>query len=338
MSDECIIRKANYDDIPDIMKFIDDYWKKDHILAKSRDFFEYQHYYNNEVSFIVAEKTITKELEGILGYILYSEENKRDLFGAIWKVKSNKYPMLGMKMQIYAVKNLNAKTFSAVSLNPATLDMHRRWGATLGKLRQYYILARKDQYKIAKIEKVNIGKYNEDLKQYRLSSKTAEGCLNSICRWEKINGKMPLKSFNYIKHRYFHHPVYIYQKFAIYDEDKILGLLIAREIECNNEKVLRIVDYLGDVKAIAHVGQDLHKLLIDKGYEYIDFYLFGIESEILFDAGFVERDENDKNIIPNYFEPFVQENIDIVFYTSTKDNILLFKGDGDQDRPNLIIE
>jgi hypothetical protein len=43
------------------------------------------------------------------------------------------------------------------------------------------------------------------------------------------------------------------------------------------------------------------------------------------------------NIIPNYFEPFVAENIDIYFFSNTNEKVYIFKGDGDQDRPNFII-
>ena len=49
-------------------------------------------------------------------------------------------------------------------------------------------------------------------------------------------------------------------------------------------------------------------------------------------AGFEEQID-DKNIIPNYFGPFVQKNIDI--WTRAQDKkTIFFKGDGDQDRPS----
>lgn len=56
----------------------------------------------------------------------------------------------------------------------------------------------------------------------------------------------------------------------------------------------------------------------------------------MYEAGFVEVNEEDGNIIPNYFEPFVQENIDI-WVDSRDDNSLFTKADADQDRPNIII-
>ena len=43
--------------------------------------------------------------------------------------------------------------------------------------------------------------------------------------------------------------------------------------------------------------------------------------------------ENDINILPQYFEPFVQKNIERWFETTDKD-MIIFKGDGDGDRPS----
>lgn len=339
MNKECLIRRAEYEDIPAIMEFIDKYWKKDHILAKSRYYFEYQHYYNGEVSFVIAEEPVNKELEGILGYIVYSEKaEERDLFGVIWKVRSNNYPMLGMKIQLFAMRNLGARSFSGIGLNQSTLNMHKRWGASLGKLKQYYILADKEKYNIAKVEKANKAGHNTKLEQFVLRRMVDEEGLLEICEMEKRDGKIPRKSAQFVKHRYFSNPVYTYVKYGVYRGKNIQGILISREIECNSSKVLRIVDYLGNVHAIAHIGKGLKDLLLEKGYEYIDFYLYGIDDQILIDAGFVERDESDKNVIPSYFEPFVQENVDLDFYTTSKDDVILFKGDGDQDRPNAMNE
>ena len=50
--------------------------------------------------------------------------------------------------------------------------------------------------------------------------------------------------------------------------------------------------------------------------------------------GFLKRTENDPNIIPNYFEPFEQKNVDIYFVSNVMENLHLYRGDGDQDRPS----
>ena len=81
--------------------------------------------------------------------------------------------------------------------------------------------------------------------------------------------------------------------------------------------------------------QGISKFIEEKltEYEYVDFYCLGFEESYILKAGFTLREENDTNIIPNFFSPFVQENIDI-WVDSSKEGCLFFKADGDQDRPN----
>lgn len=336
--EECIIRKASKTDISNIMEFIDRYWKKDHILAVSHAFFEYQHVWNDEVCFIVAEDPKTNNLEGILGYIVYSEKKKRDIFGAIWKVRSNKYPMLGMKMQLFALKETNARTFSAVALNPTTLSMHKRWGAFLGKLNHFYILGNHEEFHIASIKNKLLRGYNINKEQYKLDKIINKEQLCLLCEREEKSQKVPIKSFEFIRHRYFNHPVYVYVIYGIFDKLGCLkSAIVSREIEINNRKILRIIDYIGETQYIENIGSALQQLLKEHQYEYLDFYEYGIEESILYDAGFVLREEEDINIIPNYFEPFMKKNINIDFYTSEKTGrVVIFKGDGDQDRPNFM--
>ena len=49
-------------------------------------------------------------------------------------------------------------------------------------------------------------------------------------------------------------------------------------------------------------------------------------------AGFVEC-ADDTNIIPNYFNPFEQRNIDLYLVDPIIEGFRAFRGDGDQDRP-----
>ena len=54
-------------------------------------------------------------------------------------------------------------------------------------------------------------------------------------------------------------------------------------------------------------------------------------------SGFKLINQNSNElIIPNYFNPYLQKNIQIYFFVDSKDidKVILFKGDGDQDRPN----
>jgi hypothetical protein len=75
----------------------------------------------------------------------------------------------------------------------------------------------------------------------------------------------------------------------------------------------------------------------DKGHEYIDLLSMGLDEKIIFKAGFSKLNfEQNELVIPNYFDPFIQSNIKIRYFSDTKDlkNLRIYKGDGDQDRPS----
>ena len=75
-----------------------------------------------------------------------------------------------------------------------------------------------------------------------------------------------------------------------------------------------------------------------KKAEYIDFLQYGINKKYFLSCGFKLLNLNNSIVVPNYFEPFVQKNIPLLFSYKLNNNnkIRIFKGDGDQDRPNLL--
>ena len=52
-------------------------------------------------------------------------------------------------------------------------------------------------------------------------------------------------------------------------------------------------------------------------------------------AGLSQRQEGDGTVIPNYLDPPVQENTEYYYFTNRPEGFVLFRADGDQDRPNL---
>jgi len=70
------------------------------------------------------------------------------------------------------------------------------------------------------------------------------------------------------------------------------------------------------------------------GAEYADVYNWGIAPDLFARAGFSEVDPDGADIVPDHFEPFEQVNIRLRFAVKSDRPVVLFKGDGDQDRPN----
>jgi hypothetical protein len=117
---------------------------------------------------------------------------------------------------------------------------------------------------------------------------------------------------------------------------KVNSILISRELECNEVKVLRIIDFIGDCEQLSEIGNAIEAVMNKNDYEYVDFYLGGLKLDAIEKAGFKLKTDDDLNCIPNYFEPFIQENISLHYFTTSEKDFLIFKGDGDQDRPNFI--
>ena len=57
-------------------------------------------------------------------------------------------------------------------------------------------------------------------------------------------------------------------------------------------------------------------------------------------SGLHKNNFNDQIVVPNYFEPFVKQNINLRWAIKTSNSIMtpMFKGDCDQDRPNKLQE
>ena len=148
-----MIRFAKADDIPDIMCFIEKYWRKNHIMSRDRRLFEFQHKWGEEVSFVISEKD--GDITGLLGYIPYSGKN-RDITLAIWKTTKTEETMQGINMLTFLQKNGDVRTIAAPGINPKTRSIYKFLGLNTGKMKQWYRLRKIDEYKIAKVNNATI--------------------------------------------------------------------------------------------------------------------------------------------------------------------------------------
>ena len=99
--------------------------------------------------------------------------------------------------------------------------------------------------------------------------------------------------------------------------------------------VLRLVDFIGADEVLPRLGKALDALLQRSGAEYLDCYNAGIAPAVWQAAGLRERLPGDGVVIPNYLTPPLHANTEYFYFTNRPENFVLFKADGDQDRPNL---
>jgi len=233
----------------------------------------------------------------------------------------------------FLIDNSDARIVSCPGINKRTRAIYEYLGYFTGVMKHWYRLNRKSVYKIADIETASIPKI-EVSNEYKLVK--IETFDELVQRFKLDNrekeANVPFKENYYIQERYFNHPVFTYNIYGIEFEGDISTILITRIVECNNALAIRVIDCIGDFKRIEFITGLLDELLLEYDAEYIDFYETGLSDDIFYNAGWLEVTQTD-NIIPEYFSPYECKNIDI-YYFSTVENIVLFKGDGDQDRPN----
>lgn len=336
------IRLGTKSDIDNIMEFIDLYWKNGHILSIDRKLFEYEFLDGNQVNMLLAIDKKTKKIEGIFGFIYCSKSSdpsKRDIWGSLWKVveEHDNMPFLGIELAKRAYDITGCRMHIGNGANPNTTIPLRKmfFRDKTGKMKQYYFLnSNIKEYKIAKI---SVQKENSYIPKENLTGIIE---LNSFIEVKEfldieVLDVYPYKDNWYIERRYFKHPYYKYKFWGLRTKEKNEAIVIAREVDALGKKILRIIDYIGNHEVFSETGSFWNDIIMENEYEYIDFFEYGIRDDILENAGFVLREEDDTNVIPNYFEPFVQSNVDIWFHYKFE-GTTFFKGDCDQDRPNII--
>ena len=319
-------RLATVDDVDAIQQFFKDGWGRYNVVASDRDFLLWmygrQEYGDNQnVNFVIME-TKMGEIAGCIGYVPYSNDKQNLQISPA---------MMKRQMQI-----VGEKAHFSFGTNPDTIKpiYEKVFHHETGVIQQFYMLNPDiDEYKIADIKDRIIHKpVKSDLMLTELYD------FKEIELWigeNKRIDRLPYKSTEYIKKRYFNHPVYSYRKWVVNGKSgEQKGILFGRVNELFGRRILRIVDYRGDVDSIRYLGEPLLLIMKRENFEYIDWIAITLSKELMKEAGFELLKYEGENIIPNYFEPYVRKNIKL-YYQKDKD-IIIFKADGDQDRPNRI--
>ncbi len=327
------IRLATQQDIPQVMQFIKEHWGAQHILANNRAFMEYQHCGKKDVfTYIIAQEDGI--IYGVEGYIPMNSKENPDISGALWKVIPNGYFMLGKAIRDYLMQLTKCRCLCSPGINMNTSGkVLGAYGQYVEKMEHYYRIRDFAEYRIAIIKEKCIPKSRTDSKVHLKPISDFETMATFLSE-EYLSTKLPYKNMDYLKHRYFEHPIYKYDVYAIINGDKQKSFVVVRAVDANDSKIGKIVDFIGEDEAFIGLEKEWDKLMLEKGYEYIDIYCYGIAPKFLEQSGFVKRKEDDVNIIPNYFEPYEAKNVDIYFVSNVLGQLHLYRGDGDQDRPN----
>ena len=308
-----------------IVEFLNEHWGSQHPLVNNETLFNYYFLDGEMTNFYVLEDK--DGIAAICGYINCSSEEKPDIWISIWCAKKGKNG-LGLAL-MGAMKELTgADVMACNNIRSNTMPFYTFLGYHPDKMNHYYRLADRTEYKMAVVNEKIIpasvkkdGVWLEEMADIAQVESTF--AIPVRCR--------PHKDYWYINKRYFKYPHYEYKVFAVHNGDSCPALVVFRVNESDEGYVLRLVDYIGDKKDFGLLSGFVDELMQKYNCEYCDMYCWGVDGE---DAGFVLRIA-DENIIPNYLNSLLQKNIDYYFFTSSTENFMMFKADGDQDRKNL---
>ena len=328
-------------DKSNLLNFIYNYWRKDHILCQSNDLFDWQ-YKNTDgtYNFIIAKSN--KEIIGILGFIETKRYDKAisnlsTIWLALWKVKSNcKIPAVGLKLLIYLKKNYHNRAIAVIGINEVARKVYNSLGYKILELSHYYT-TRKDYKK--NILDNNFTKHpNPSSIGQLLEEIDLENISKLTNFFERRKDNLFGKTLTYFKNKYLNHPFYKYKLYFVHTKYNKHSLLSTRIDKMSKTNVLRIVDHIGDEEALAEIGYGINYLIEKYNCEFVDFWNFGIKKDYLKKAGFDTPETG--VIVPSYFEPFVYKNIRLFSAISNTivndEKIFIYKADGDQDRPNCL--
>ncbi len=140
----------------------------------------------------------------------------------------------------------------------------------------------------------------------------------------------PYKNVDYITKRYVNHPAFKYDLYGLFDR-QIRSVFVIREERAQGAKCLRIIDIIGNLNVSGLIFNQVQELLKSKQAEFVDCYNYGLLPGFFTKMGF--REVSGDTIIPDYYHPFIREEMPLFFVTTPGLDAVIFKGDGDQDRP-----
>lgn len=332
-------RFARLDECEKVMKWIDENWRKNHIMSQNKELFLREFGDDDKINVFLAVDKENGEIAGLRGMMFSAKDPaKRDAWGSIWKVKDDIKGLLGLEILTRSNEVVKYRYSMAGGVNPKTAVplSTKLFSSKTGIMSHFYLLNPAiKEFKIAKIahlKEKNITQNKQNNVEIKLFKNIDE--LKKYDLKAVLENQIPQKDLWYINKRFFDYPIYTYELFGIIAQNSIKALFAIRKQEFQGMVALRIVDFIGEQKAFLDAGEFLYSLF-DEKTEYIDFLNYGFNESVLFELGFEKIGENDENIIPNYFNPFVKENIKIhVTYYKELEKPLICKADGDQDRPN----
>ena len=309
-------------------------WGKEHPLIHNKAVFDWYYRVDDHINMVIAYAKETEqdiEILGVCGYIPTNSSSNPDVF--LSYILSKKGEKFGISLRLieYIKKITNARTINCNNIRKNTSGIYHFLGYTVADMKHFYRL----NEDISEYTLCLINNYQpKSIMEYDLTCEIVEKAsqLRGF-QFANFSNNLPYKDEGYVTRRYLE---YIFHKYIILhvDNNNHQALIIVRKIEYQNHVMFRVVDFIGDISLIGKSGRILDSLMKQYSAEYIDWYSYNISEAVMQQAGFTLALNGDTNIIPFYLQPPVMEEMDVTVFVSN-DKTIMFRADGDQDRPNL---
>ena len=331
-----IIRRATEADFRAIQDFLAREWSSDHVFVKNPDLLKWQHLElgSGNLNFLLLE--LDNEIQSLLGYIPYRHWSKsapeNRVFLAIWKTSTD-CKVAGAGFHLFRKVRDIVKTdfIGAIGVSAIALPIYSRLGFKTGLMDHFAIFNPQPPTEfLQKAPKQDIPRCSVVLRE--LSFEADSSHIDGVCR-----SSNSAKNAEYFSVRYGMHPTYTYQAYSM-TLAKLEVILVTRVIEVQRSLVCRVVDAVGAFNLLAQSAGAIKALVEDRGFAYLDIYATGIDVNKMSAGGFFVRKPDSEHTVPNYFEPLIMTNAELTY--AWKDfgqerDVVLFRGDSDQDRPNF---
>lgn len=332
------VRSCRAEDVPALMTFLAEHWRRDHVLARNRSLMDWQHQLpDGSYAYFIAS-----DQQGIAGAIGYIQASRYDealagddvVWVALWVVREDlRGTALGLRLLDDLRRQVPHTSIGVNGINPEHPVMYRALGFTAVTLVQHVAVH-------PSITPV-LASFPEGMQLPRLRSGKAgsrEVDALTIATTELTAQAGPRKSPTYFRTRFLEHPFYRYRVHEL-SLGSERALIASRIAERDGHRALRIVDFAGPSDVLAESGSALAQLLVESRAEYIDLIEHGLPPEVFAALGMMAVDPDGPVIVPNYFEPFVAATArPLCVYRSPLPEFRVFRADGDQDRPNALPE
>ena len=331
------LRFGDHADIETVSNFIDQHWQNGHVLSRDRELFDFMFLENDgRLNFALAFEPLSNELIAILGYLPTNVSHSR-ISLSMWKARPDahlrKYKA-GLAVLRFLIDELKPKSIFSTGISADTRDVYKFLGYSCDVMNHHVIVNNQiDEFKIIK-NPPSSSFYSQTYGSAASSLaviKSDEDLRNAASRLEFVE---TLKDIDYLCHRYLNHPRFKYEVREVTLNAKTVGILFFRRLFANDRSCIRIIDVVGAEICLKSAIQPLIQEMLTNGDEYIDLLSWGLDGGQLNEAGFANCREFTDCVVPEYFSPFSQTTVERWLFTNLPDTEIIYKGDGDQDRPN----